>query len=185
MSLLLWLPMRLLVDIDILDDEALQANMAMGSLWIVIVGLLLGVLLGVFLPHEPITLQWFLLLGAVSVAALPVHELVHAAAFKIASGFTARIAFGFSSWMLYTAAPGTILPRERFCVVLLAPAVLVTTALFVGGVLTGWPLLGWFLAVIHLAGCTGDLGYVRIIRSESRANLVQDTERGIALFYDE
>ena len=73
MSLLLWLPMRLLVDIDILDDEALQANMAMGSLWIVIVGLLLGVLLAVFLPHEPVTLQWFLLLGAVSVAVLPVH----------------------------------------------------------------------------------------------------------------
>jgi hypothetical protein len=49
----------------------------------------------------------------------------------------------------------------------------------------GWPFLGWFLAVIHLAGCTGDMAYVRIIASEPQANLVQDTERGISLFHDE
>lgn len=177
--------MRRLVDIDLLDDEALQADIAMGSLWIVLIGTLLGVFGAAVFLHEAVSPLWFVLLGAVSIAALPVHELVHAAAFKLLSGGRARMTFGFTSWMLYTASPGTILPRKRFCAVLLAPALLVTLGLGLGAAALGWPLLGWFLAVVHLAGCTGDIGYVRIIASEPLANLVQDTERGIALFHDE
>ena len=173
------------MDIELLDDVQLQAQMAAWSLWILLIGALVGVLLAVGVPHEPVTLWWFVSLALVSVAAMPVHELIHATAFKIVSGFEARITFGFANWMLYTASPGTMLPRGRFCAVLLAPAVVLTVSLGLGLTLAGMPLLGWFCAVIHLAGCTGDIGYVRIIASEPKANLVQDTERGIALFHDE
>ena len=173
------------MDIELLDDAQLQAQMAAWSLWILLIGVLVGVLLAVGVPHEPITLWWFVSLVVVSVAAMPVHELVHAAAFKVMTGFEARIAFGFANWMLYTASPGTVLPRGRFCAVLLAPAVVVTATIGLGLTFAGMPLLGWFCAVVHLAGCTGDIGYVRIIASEPSANLVQDTERGIALFHDE
>ncbi len=168
-----------------LEDMQLQSQMTAWSLWILLIGALVGVLLAVGMPHEPITLWWFVKLVAVSVAAMPVHELVHAAAFKFVTGFEARITFGFSNWMLYTASPGTMLPRGRFCVVLLAPSVVVTALLGICLTLVGMPLLGWFCCVIHLAGCTGDIGYVRIIASEPTANLIQDTERGIALFHDE
>lgn len=172
------------MDIDLLDDERLQASMAAASLWILVIGILFGVLGATVLPHEPITIIWFILLVAVSLVALPVHELVHALAFKLFSGGRARIRFGFSNWMLYTMAPGCMLPRIRFCAVLLAPSVVVTMALgFVPAVL-GYPLLGWFVAVVHLSGCTGDMAYVRIILGEPRAMWVEDTERGIALFRD-
>ncbi len=177
--------MKRLIDIDLLNDEALQTDMATGSLCIVLVGTLLGVLGVVAFPHESVSLLWFTVLGFVSVAALPVHELVHAAAFKLLSRGRARIVFGFSNWMLYTAAPGCVLSRGRFCAVLLAPAVVVTGALGIGAAALGWPLLGWFLAVLHLAGCTGDIGYVRIIAGEPLADLVEDTERGITLFRNE
>lgn len=177
--------MRLLLSIDLLDDERLQGDMVAGSLWIVLVGTLLGVFGAALLPHEPIGLAWFLLLGIVSVAALPIHELAHAAFFVLCSGFKAHIRFGFSSWMLYTAAPGCMLPRKHFCVVLLAPAVLVTGALGYGAIALGWPLLGWFLSVVHLAGCAGDIAYARAIASEPAAAFVEDTERGIALYCDE
>lgn len=173
------------MDIDLLDDEALQSSMATGSLWIVLVGTVLGVLGAIALPHEDITPWWFVALGVLSMAALPVHELVHAAGFKVLSGGKARLAFGFSSWMLYTAAPGCVLPRGRFCVVLLAPAVVITLALGLGAWMMGYPLLGWSLAVVHLAGCTGDMAYVRIIASEPQVTMVQDTQRGISLFCDE
>ena len=63
----------------------------------------------------------FVLLALASLVALPVHELVHAGAFALLSGFSARICFGFSDWMLYTSAAGVMLPKRRFCVVLLAP----------------------------------------------------------------
>lgn len=177
--------MRLLVNIDLLQDEALQASMAVESLWIVLVGTLLGVLGGVALPHEVISPAWFVALGIASVAALPVHELVHAVMFKFFLGGGVRISFGFSSWMLYTAAPGCMLTRARFCVVLLAPAVVVTLLLALVAIAVGMPLLGWFLAVIHLAGCAGDIGYVRIIASEADATHVMDTERGISLYCDD
>lgn len=177
--------MRQLLDIDLLDDEALQGDMALGSLWIVLAGTLLGVLGAAVCSHEPLSLMWFVMLIAISVLVLPIHELVHAVAFKILSGGHARISFGMSNWMLYTTAPGCILKRRRFCAVLLAPAVFVTCGLGGGAAVLGWPLLGWFLAVTHLAGCTGDMAYVRIIVSEPLADLVQDTKRGIALFRDE
>ena len=173
------------MDIELLEDVQLQAQMSAWSLWIMLVGVLVGVLLAVGIPHEPVTPWWFVALVVVSVVALPVHELTHAAAFKVMTGFEARITFGFSNWMLYTASPGTMLPRVQFCVVLLAPSLVVTALLCLCLVAAGMPLLGWFCAVIHLAGCTGDIGYVRIIASEPTANLVQDTERGIALFHDE
>lgn len=177
--------MRRLIDINLLDDHALQADMAMNSLWIVLIGTLLGVFGAAVFEHEAVAPVWFVLLIVVSVAVLPVHELVHAAAFKLVSGGSARIQFGFSSWMLYTSSPGTTLPRRRFCVVLLSPTVLVTLALAIVSWMCGWPLLGWFLAIVHLAGCTGDIGYARVIASERECSHVQDTDRGIALLCDD
>lgn len=177
--------MRKLVDIDLLDDEALQAGMAMDSLWIVLAGLVAGVLGAVALPHEALGPGWFVLLGVLSAAALPVHELVHAAAFRLLSHGSAHVRFGFHSWMLYTSAAGTVLSRGRFCVVLLAPAVLVTATLGVSATCAGWPLLGWALSVVHLAGCTGDFGYVRIIASEPQARMVEDTDSGISLYAED
>lgn len=177
--------MRILVDIDLLDDEQMQSQIAMDSLWIMLLGILFGVFAAAVLPHEDISVVWFVLLGAASVAALPIHELVHAIAFKVFSGGRAHVKFGFSGWMLYTTSPGTVLVRKSFCAVLLAPAIIVSAVMGVVAFMQGYPLLAWFLVVVHLAGCTGDIGYVRIILSEPMANLVQDTSKGIALYHDE
>lgn len=181
---MLWRMMEL-VDIDLLGDEALQASIMARSVWIMAVGTLAGALGAAVLPHEPLGHLWLVVLGTVSVLALPVHELVHAVAFKVLSAGKARISFGFSGWMLYTAAPGCMLGRRAFCAVLLAPAVLVTAALGMGALVFGRPLMAWFLCVVHLAGCTGDTGYVRIIAGEPDARMVMDTERGITLLCDE
>ena len=176
--------MRRLADIELLEDQTLQQQMVWASMGILVFGILVGVVAALALPHEAVGLLWFVALVLISIVALPVHELVHAGAFMLLTGFSARIRFGFTDWMLYTSAAGTMLRRRRFCAVLLAPAVLVSIALLVVPWSQGFPLLGWFLAVIHLAGCTGDLAYVRIIQREPKATHVEDTERGIALFYD-
>ncbi len=176
--------MRRLADIELLNDYVLQQQMVWASMGIFVAGVLVGVIAAFALPHEVVSLLWFLVLVLVSVVALPIHELVHAGAFMLLTGFTAHLRFGITDWMLYTMAPGTVLRRHRFCAVLLAPAMLVTTALLAVPWSLGFPLLGWFLAVIHLAGCTGDFAYVGIILREPKATHVEDTERGIALFYD-
>ena len=177
--------MRRLADIDLLGDTAIQQQMVTSSAMILAVGALVGAIGAVALPHEQVGPLWFVALVGASLVALPAHELVHAAGFMLLTGFTARVRFGFADWMLYTSAAGSVLRRGRFCAVLLAPALLVTAALFVVAFALGRPLLGWFLAVIHLAGCTGDLAYVWIIVREPKATHVEDTPRGIALFHDE
>lgn len=73
--------MRKIVEIDLLGDERLQGQIAADSLWIVLLGVLFGVLGAVALPHESITPLWFVVLGIASIMALPLHEVVHAAAF--------------------------------------------------------------------------------------------------------
>ena len=177
--------MRRIGDIDLVEDEWLLRELTWWSLGMLVVGTLFGVLLAVVLPHEKIDLLWFAALIVVSIVALFVHELVHALAFKLATGFRARVTFGITSLMPYTRSPGTILNRQVFCWVLMAPAVVVTLALFVGATLRGQWLLGYFLALLHLSGCTGDATYVRVIMSEPRANYIEDTPRGISLFHDE
>ena len=177
--------MKRIANIDLLDDYVMQQHMMWASMLILVAGVASGVLAAVLLPHEAISLLWFVALVVVSVVVLPIHELVHAAAFELLTGFRAHIRFGFTDWMLYTVAAGTVMRRRSFCVVLLAPTIVITAALLAASTLMGIPLLGWFAAVIHLAGCTGDLAYVRIIAREPMATHVEDTERGIVLFRDE
>ncbi len=174
-----------MADIDLLGNQFVQQQMVWTSVTLLALGICAGIVGAVALPHEQVDLLWFVILVVASVVALPLHELVHAAAFMVFSRFSARIRFGFTSGMLYTSAVGTILPRRRFCIVLLAPAIIVTTVLVVVAFAAGYPLMGWFLAAIHLAGCTGDFALARSIMRESMATYVQDTERGVALFYDE
>lgn len=174
-----------MADIDLLGNPFVQQQMVWTSITLLALGICAGIIGGVALPHEQIGPLWFVILVVVSLVALPLHELVHAAAFLLLSGFSAHIRFGFTGGMLYTSAVGTILPRRRFCIVLLAPAVIVTTVLVLAAFTAGYPLMGWFLAAIHLAGCTGDFALARAIFHEPLATYVQDTERGVAFFYDE
>jgi len=173
--------MRRIGDIDILDDEILQTEIWVMSVIFLLVGILAGLIFAFCGAHEEISLRWFLALGLLTLVSQPVHELVHAAGFMIASGFRARIRFGFTTGMLYTTAVGTMLRKGAFLCVLLAPAVVVSTALGVGCCVAGYPLLAYFCVVLHLAGCTGDFAYFYIIAREPKAHYVEDTARGVSL----
>lgn len=177
--------MRQIADIDLLDDEALLTRMSWASLIIVVAGTVVGVLAwacGVWTDH--VGLAWVALVVVASLVALPVHELVHGALFKLLGGPKAHVSFGARWGMLYTSAEGLIMPRRRFMVVLMGPAVLVTLALVLVCSAMGLPLAAWAVAVLHLSGCTGDLGFVGIIH-RSDATFVQDTSKGIALYVDD
>lgn len=177
--------MRRVADIDLLDDEALLTRMSWASVMVVVVGVVVGVLAwacGVW--SDRVDLAWVALVVVASLVALPVHELVHGALFKLLGGPKAHVSFGARWGMLYTSAEGLIMPRRRFMVVLMGPAVLVTLALVLVCDALGLPLAAWVVAVLHLSGCTGDLGFVGIIH-RSDATFVQDTNKGIALYVDD
>ena len=172
--------MRTIADIDVLGDPELQRGIARLSLVIAGATVLLAVLLWLVLGGERVDVWWWVALAAGSVVALPVHEVVHAAAFKLL-GAGGRVSFGFQDAFLYTKTDGAVLSRARMVAVLLAPTVLVTAALASAALAVGRPVLAALLAGIHLSGCAGDMLMAAACLQEPACTHVRDTETGITL----
>ena len=125
--------------------------------------------------------MWPLAMAVLSVAALPVHELVHALFMRVLGGPGTRGSFGYQAGMLYAGCPGLVLSKPRFVAVLLAPAVLVTAALLGLGLVLGYPFMTLWAAVLHLSGCSGDILAAGAILRERACTHCRDTERGVEL----
>jgi hypothetical protein len=178
--------MRTIVDIDVLGDAVLQARITRWSVAILVAGLALAVVVGMLAgvgPRGLLDPWWWLALAAGSLAALPVHELVHAVAFKLACP-GCRVSFGHQDAFLYTRTDGACATRARMVCVLLAPAVVVTGALAAIALVAGRPVLAVLLAFVHLSGSSGDLLMACETLRESACTHVRDTEFGITLLSD-
>jgi len=175
--------MKTIASIDVLGEETpFLRRVVVDSVCVLVAGVLVGAaLVATGLVAWSGTGMTWLLACVATVASFFVHELVHGALFKLLGGSDVHVSFGVVTGMLYTDAHGATLPRGRFVVVLLGPAVLVTLALLVGGVALGCPLEGWVAAMLHLSGCTGDTGMVREILACPEATHVRDTHTGIDL----
>lgn len=178
--------MRLLANIDVLGDGAFQARVARLSLAVLVAGLAAGVAAGVAWGADGgavWTPWWWVALAAGSLAALPVHEFAHAAAFKLLCP-GCRVSFGAQGGFLYTSAHGVVARRGRMVAVLLAPAALVTAALAAAALAAGRPALAVLLAAAHLAGCSGDLLMAVEALREPSCTHVRDTDVGVDLLCD-
>ena len=180
-----------LLEIDYLNDEPLRQRLALWSGAILAAGVACGVVLcwTGMLPSADETgmlrgaglLAWLLALVVANVAVLPVHELVHAALFRLMGGPGTRVTFGHAAGMLYAGCPGLVLTRARFCVVFLGPAVVLSAALLATSALLGLPLLGYVTFVTHLSSCAGDLLGCWLALRESRCTHCEDTSAGVRL----
>lgn len=183
---------RTLGDIDFFGDDALRQRLVRASAWLLIGGAALAVALSVVagtgvieemraLPGDWGAAMWPLAMVALSVAALPVHELVHALFMRVLGGPGTRVSFGYQAGMLYAGCPGLVLSKPRFVAVLLAPTVLVTAALLGLGLVLGYPFMTLWAAVLHLSGCSGDILAAGAILRERACTHCRDTERGVEL----
>lgn len=184
--------MRTLGDIDFFGDDALRQRLVRASAWLLIGGAALAVALSVVagtgvieemraLPGDWGAAMWPLAMAALSVVALPVHELVHALFMRVLGGPGTRVSFGYQAGMLYAGCPGLVLSKPRFVAVLLAPTVLVTAALLGLGLVLGYPFMTLWAAVLHLSGCSGDILAAGAILRERACTHCRDTERGVEL----
>ena len=185
-------PTRTLGDIDFFGDDALCQRLVRASAWLLIGGAALAVALSVVagtgvieemraFPGDWGAAMWPLAMAALSVVALPVHELVHALFMRVLGGPGTRVSFGYQAGMLYAGCPGLVLSKARFVAVLLAPTVLVTAALLGLGLVLGYPFMTLWAAVLHLSGCSGDILAAGAILRERACTHCRDTERGIEL----
>ncbi len=175
--------MRKRADIDVFHDEALRKQMVTWSVVIFAAGLALAVLTLLVDARARFGVFDFLWLVGLSAAALPVHELIHAAAYKLLVPGV-RVSFGYKDGFLYTDAHGALLRRSAAQVVLLAPAVVLTCAFLVAGSALGQPVLAVLLAAVHLSGCVGDILMAARIARHANVTHVRDTDFGIELWED-
>jgi len=182
---------RVIGTVNVLEDAGVQRAMVSASWAIMGAGAAIAIVRWLvslaFGGHvlEPVGPGWVLGLVVASVVSLPVHELVHAAAFVILGSSDVHVSFGIKDFMLYTSANGAVLPRGRFMAVLLAPSVVVTALFVLAGCVWHAPLFALLGAAFHLAGCTGDLDMVRIIALTPAATFVRDSPAGIDLLSEE
>ena len=196
--------MRRIGDIHTFEDRALQRWMTrasfavLGATAALAVGLMVA--LGACAPgalDRPLAgvlgiapLSWFALCGwfaafaVATFALLAVHELVHAALFKLFAPRGVRITFG-ANWkvgMLYACAEGVVYTRRQYLVIALGPSVAVTAAVLACAIAAGCPVLAVGIAGVHLCGCTGDWYYVRTILRNPAVTHCEDTTWGMRLF---
>ena len=84
--------------------------------------------------------------------------------------------------MSYACAGGIVESGGRYRSVCLAPTVVVTAAFALGFAFSGYPLLCYLAAGLHLSGCTGDWYYVRTILRDRRIAACEDTSFGVRFF---
>lgn len=186
-------------EVDFLGDEDARRRLLRWSLVLLGIGLASGALvvltrLGVHGTGVGDDAAWLRILGPglapvvwiaafvfVTLVSLPVHELVHAALFRLLGGPGTRVRFGYQDGMLYATCPGLILTRARFCAVLAGPAVVVSALLLVLGFVFDVPLMVCAAFALHLSGCAGDLFAIWLAARTPHCTHCQDTERGVRL----
>lgn len=109
---------------------------------------------------------------------------MHGVFFKLLAPAGAQVTFGanLETCMIYACAEGVVYSRRRYVVVCLAPTVVVTAAFTLGFALSGYPLLCYLAAGLHLSGCVGDWYYVRTILRDRRIVACEDTSFGVRFF---
>jgi hypothetical protein len=122
-------------------------------------------------------LLWFAINVVSYIVILPVHEVVHAAAFLLWGG---KPYFGTKLPLaLYCGAKQQLFRRNQYLVVGLAPLVVITLAgvifTLVSPVLASYVI---FATVGNIAGAAGDVWSVERLLRQSRDVFVEDTEAG-------
>lgn len=129
-------------------------------------------------------LWWWILLVVASLASLALHELVHAFFFRQFAPPGSRVTFGsnLEMGMIYASAEGIIYTRDQYLVIALAPSIVVSLLIMALGMGLRWPLWTIIVVTAHLAGCSGDWGYVRAIRRNPAIAYCEDTSYGVAFY---
>ena len=119
------------------------------------------------------------------IASLCLHEAVHALFFRLFAPPGSHVYFG-ANWkagMIYACAEGIVFSRRQYQIALIAPTIAVTVALMAIGALSGFGLVAWAIAVLHLSGCAGDWGYLVEIARDRSIDRCEDTAWGVRFLH--
>ena len=178
---------RKLEEIELLEPEQLRP-LALLSLLLLIIGVIFFGLLNYASYTQQIrsatgingVKSVFLWIGINIIGyilILPIHELIHAAAFVFWGGkpyFGAKLPYA-----LYCGAKDQLFHRNQYFVVGLSPVIVITLAgiifILISPLLASYTL---FALIGNFSGAAGDIWVVRKLLRRPRSILVEDTEAG-------
>ena len=177
---------RKLEEIELLEPEQLRPLALLSLLLLIIGAIFFGLLNYAFYIQQTHTtginggkslLLWIGINIIGYILILPLHELIHAAAFVLWGGnpyFGAKLPYA-----LYCGAKNQLFHRNQYFVVGLAPLVVITLVgiilILISPVLASYTL---FALVGNFSGAAGDIWVVRKLLRRPRSILVEDTEAG-------
>ncbi len=119
---------------------------------------------------------------------LPIHELIHAAAYKIVGAPNVGFGADFKKLVFYAVADQFMIDRKKFMFVALAPFVVISTALIVLFSLSSFPSNLIFLSaiILHTGGCFGDFALVSFMHQHRDKNIftMDDVKEKKAYFFN-
>ena len=175
---------RKLEEVELLEPAQMRP-LALLSLLLLLIGAIFFGLLNyisyTLLAHSTTGIKSILLWIVINIIGyiliLPIHELIHAAAFVLLGGkpyFGAKLPYA-----LYCGARNQLFRRNQYFIVGLAPLVVITLAgtilILLSPVLASFTL---FALIGNFSGAAGDIWVVRRLLQRSPSILVEDTESG-------
>ncbi len=178
--------LRKLEEAELLEPEQLRPLALLSLLLLVIGGVFFGLLnvaAYTWQTHAAVggrgwgLLLWFGINILGYILILPIHEVIHAAAFTLWGG---KPYFGTKlPYAIYCGAKNQLFRRNQYLVVGLAPLVVITLAgiifTLVSPALASYTI---FATVGNVAGSAGDVWVVRRLLRRPASTLVEDTEAG-------
>jgi hypothetical protein len=180
--------MKLIQNVNLIDDKKLLLLLNIVSIPLLIVfSVLFGFISSKFPPvnilqQEKLYGYSIIMFIVVYFAIIVIHEMIHGLFFKLLNK-KAKVKFGFKNGCAYATSPNTFYSKSKFLVILLAPFVFITFALFLfywGGFIHAVTFV--ILAASHAAACVGDFYFVYLILRAPQNSQVEDTEQGIAFY---
>ena len=137
-------------------------------------------------PLKLCVLDFFLALAALFVIILPIHELLHAAAYRLSGARDIRWDYSLRMAAVWVTAHRFVATGRPFVFVALAPFVVINAALIAAAIV--FPKLAVFLLFVllwHLHGSIGDWSLLNFIwlHRERGFWTFDDAEAGKSYFY--
>lgn len=137
-------------------------------------------------PWKLVVLDFFLALAALFVVILPIHEFLHAAAYRLSGARDIRWDYSLRMAAVWVTAHRFVATAKPFVFVALAPFVVINALLIAGAML--FPKAAVFLLFVllwHLHGSIGDWSLLNFIwlNRERGFWTFDDAEAGKSYFY--
>jgi hypothetical protein len=121
------------------------------------------------------------------VILIPIHELIHAAVYKVAGAPEIKFGIKPEKYLFYVTADKYVIGKKRFMMVAFTPFVIISIGLILIACFTVYPFSWSFIVslFVHTTMCIGDFALAGFFMQDDGEEIYtyDDTENSVTYFY--